>query len=171
MYGWVKMAQVQQLIAIGGAGAESGTKLYVSNLEYGVSNEDIKVLFSEVGLLKRHSIHYDRMEDQRFNNVLLDGKPMKIELVGVNIVTHATMVPSSNYQWHIRTLPERWFWKKPLWEGDGIDVAAAAKDLGRDVEEATTTARSSRPSLFCAVIGVVLAIRWFYDEASLEEQM
>lgn len=31
--------------------------------------------------------------------------------------------------------------KKPLREGDGIDVAAAAKDLGRDVEEATTTAR------------------------------
>ncbi|KAG5557421.1 hypothetical protein RHGRI_007609 [Rhododendron griersonianum] len=30
---------------------------------------------------------------------------------------------------------------------------------------------SSRPSLFCAVIGVVLAIRWFYDEASLEDQM
>lgn len=33
---------------------------------------------------------------ERFNNMLLDGKPMKIELVGVNIVTHATMVPTTN---------------------------------------------------------------------------
>lgn len=110
-----QMAQVQQMLAIGGSGAESGTKLYVSNLDYGVSNEDIKVLFSEVGLLKRHSIHYDRsgrskgtaevvfahQSDalkaiERFNNVQLDGKPMKIELVGVNIVTPAAVVPTTN---------------------------------------------------------------------------
>ncbi|KAK1297945.1 hypothetical protein QJS10_CPB14g01496 [Acorus calamus] len=92
---------------------ETGTKLYISNLEYGVSNEDIKELFSEVGDLKRYSIHYDRSGRskgtaeivfsregdalaavKRYNNVQLDGKPMKIEIVGRNIVTPAPMPPS-----------------------------------------------------------------------------
>uniref|UniRef100_A0A6N2KK58 RRM domain-containing protein n=1 Tax=Salix viminalis TaxID=40686 RepID=A0A6N2KK58_SALVM len=61
-------------------------------------------LFSEVGDLKRYSVHYDRsgrsegtaemvfarQEDavsavNRYNNVQLDGKPLKIEIVGTNI--------------------------------------------------------------------------------------
>ncbi|XP_057487471.1 THO complex subunit 4B-like [Actinidia eriantha] len=111
-----QIAQVQQMLAIGGGSAtESGTKLYVSNLDYGVSNEDIKVLFSEVGMLKRHSIHYDRSGKskgtaevvfarqsdalaavERYNNVHLDGKPMHIELVGVSIVTPAAVPPTTN---------------------------------------------------------------------------
>ncbi|KAK6776895.1 hypothetical protein RDI58_027896 [Solanum bulbocastanum] len=135
------MFAADQAVAFGQGGGrassiETGTKLYISNLDYGVSNEDIKVvslslvtvtavssllrefmdeyeiflllweLFSEIGDLKRYAVHYDRSgrskgtaevvfsrrQDalagvKRFNNVQLDGKPMKIEIVGTNIVT------------------------------------------------------------------------------------
>ncbi|XP_021887637.1 THO complex subunit 4A [Carica papaya] len=93
---------------------ETGTKLYISNLEYGVSNEDIKELFSEVGDLKRYAVHYDRSGRskgtaevvfsrrtdavnavKRYNNVQLDGKPMKIEIVGTNVATPAAP-PAAN---------------------------------------------------------------------------
>ncbi|KAG9146619.1 hypothetical protein Leryth_014647 [Lithospermum erythrorhizon] len=76
-------------------------KLYVSNLHYEVSNHDIKVLFSDVGELKRYGIHYDRSGRskgsaevvfarksdaieamQRYNKARLDGKQMHIELIG-----------------------------------------------------------------------------------------
>ncbi|KAF8396757.1 hypothetical protein HHK36_018388 [Tetracentron sinense] len=120
---------------------ETGAKLYISNLDYGVSNEDIKVrflfyleesgiilwvgfqsefsyvqeLFSEVGDLKRYSIHYDRSGRskgtaelvfsrradavaavKRYNNVQLDGKPMKIEIVGTNIATPVAVSVATN---------------------------------------------------------------------------
>ncbi|KAK8683519.1 hypothetical protein V6N13_039578 [Hibiscus sabdariffa] len=93
---------------------ETGTKLYISNLDYGVSNDDIKELFSEVGDLKRYAIHYDwtgrskgtaevvfsRKADamaavKRYNNVQLDGKPMKIEIVGTNIATPAAPIAAN----------------------------------------------------------------------------
>ncbi|XP_031107085.1 THO complex subunit 4D isoform X1 [Ipomoea triloba] len=85
------------------SGLESGSKLYVSNLDVGVTNEDIRELFSEIGELIRYAIHYDkngrpsgsaevvfaRRTDafqalKRYNNVQLDGRPMKIEIVGTN---------------------------------------------------------------------------------------
>ncbi|XP_059296611.1 THO complex subunit 4A-like [Lycium ferocissimum] len=90
------------------SGIETGIKLLISNLDYGVSNEDIKELFSEAGDIKRYSIHYDksgrskgtaevifsRRRDaeaaiKRYNNVQLDGKPMKIEFAGTNIAPPA----------------------------------------------------------------------------------
>ncbi|KAG4972346.1 hypothetical protein JHK84_038426 [Glycine max] len=65
-------------------------------------------LFLEVGDVKRHTVHYDRSGRskgtaevvfsrradavaavKRYNNVQLDGKPMKVEIVGTNIATHA----------------------------------------------------------------------------------
>ncbi|KAL7614086.1 hypothetical protein Lser_V15G08718 [Lactuca serriola] len=102
--------RVQETLVRGHSNSESGTKLYISNLDEGVTNEDIKVLFSEVGELKRYSVHYDRsgiskgtaevvyMREsdavaamKRYNNVQLDGKPMRLELVGLNIVTRVPM--------------------------------------------------------------------------------
>ncbi|XP_006349515.1 THO complex subunit 4A-like [Solanum tuberosum] len=92
----------------GVSGIETRIKLLISNLDYGVSNEDIKELFSEAGDIKRYSIHYDksgrskgtaevifsRRRDaeaaiKRYNNVQLDGKPMKIEFAGTNIAPPA----------------------------------------------------------------------------------
>ncbi|KAF5457532.1 hypothetical protein F2P56_021629 [Juglans regia] len=93
----------ESLRAAGIPGIGIGTKLYISNLDYGVTNEDIRELFCEIGDLKRYAVHYDkngrpngsaevvytRRSDavaalKRYNNVLLDGKPMRIEIVGAN---------------------------------------------------------------------------------------
>ncbi|KAL1827570.1 hypothetical protein ACET3Z_005982 [Daucus carota] len=98
-----------------GSSIETGTKLYISNLDYGVSQEDIKELFTEMGDLKRCVVHYDRSGRSKgtaevvfsrrqdalsavtkYNNVQLDGKPMKVEIVGTNIVTPAARQPSAN---------------------------------------------------------------------------
>ncbi|KAH0861719.1 hypothetical protein HID58_089980 [Brassica napus] len=102
---------------VGGSSIETGTKLYISNLDYGVSNEDIKELFSEVGDLKRYGLHYDksgrskgtaevvfsRRGDalaavKRYNNVQLDGKLMKIEIVGTNLSAPTPTTPLAPVQ-------------------------------------------------------------------------
>nr|XP_051200604.1 THO complex subunit 4B-like [Lolium perenne] len=87
------------------------TKLYISNLDYNISNEDIKDLFSEMGEIKCYSINYDKSgrskgtaEEvfstkaealaalKKYNNVQLDGKPMKIEVIGINIEAPASAI-------------------------------------------------------------------------------
>ncbi|CAH8354168.1 unnamed protein product [Eruca vesicaria subsp. sativa] len=96
------------------AGIETGTKLYISNLDYGVMNDDIKELFAEVGELKRYTVHFDRSGRskgtaevvysrrgdaiaavKKYNDVQLDGKPMKIEIVGNNL--QAASAPSGRH--------------------------------------------------------------------------
>jgi THO complex subunit 4 len=100
---WQRDLFEESLRAAGLPAIETGGKLNVTNLDVGVTNEDIRELFSEIGELKRYAIHYGknghpsgsaevvyvRRGDafkalSRYNNVQLDGKPMKIEVVGAN---------------------------------------------------------------------------------------
>ncbi|GMP32510.1 hypothetical protein CsSME_00006232 [Camellia sinensis var. sinensis] len=57
---WQRDLFEDSLRAAGLNGVENGTKLYISNLDIGVTNEDIKELFSEIGQLKRYTVHYDK---------------------------------------------------------------------------------------------------------------
>ncbi|XP_019191726.1 PREDICTED: THO complex subunit 4C-like [Ipomoea nil] len=79
--------------------AEAVTKVYIYNLADSVSEDDLKTLFLEVGLLQSCSIyrdingrpmglgevgffeHSDAMTAMRiYNEIVLDGKPLKIEV-------------------------------------------------------------------------------------------
>ncbi|KAK2633725.1 hypothetical protein Ddye_028517 [Dipteronia dyeriana] len=101
----------KQMMPSGEINRESEAKLYISNLDYDVSNDDIKLLFSEIGELIRYSIHYDKSGRskgtaeviyssqanalaaiRRYNNMNLDGKPIKIELVGESVVASSAYI-------------------------------------------------------------------------------
>lgn len=77
-----------------------GTKLFISNLDFKVTSDDVRELFATIGPLVSSSVHYKRSgssagtaeavfhsradavkAQQRYGNVQLDGRPMKIELI------------------------------------------------------------------------------------------
>jgi THO complex subunit 4 len=89
----------------------TGGKLLISNLDAGVTSDDLNDLFSTFGTLKKADVCYDKSgrslgtgevvfvskmhaqkAQQDYNNVALDGKPMKIEFV-VPMVAAAAPAP------------------------------------------------------------------------------
>ncbi|OEL25851.1 THO complex subunit 4D, partial [Dichanthelium oligosanthes] len=136
------------MVAAGLSGIESGTKLYISNLHYGVTREDIQELFSEMGHLKHCAVHYDNNRHptgsaeviftrrsealdalKRYNSVRLDGKAMKIEVIGADLGLSAAAAPRISVVPGARGRGQREVVMMPGGNGFGRGAAGSSSSL------------------------------------------
>lgn len=85
-------------------GITTGLKVHVDNLDFGVTEKDMRELFGEFGALKKVELHFNAQGKsqgncdilfgkradglraiKKYNNVPLDGRRMKIEIVGAPV--------------------------------------------------------------------------------------
>jgi len=85
-------------------GIETGTKVSIQNLEYTINEENLKEVFDRVGTVKKVVIHYDRSGRSegsgeitfarkadaltaisKYNGVEVDGKPVRLQIIGSNV--------------------------------------------------------------------------------------